>query len=225
MPGVNLERRFLLQGSGLLIVLLVLWWFVLLNPLLLVLQNAAQFCWALAVGVDTGKLITEAAPESWSLRVPLEFTVPASAGRPVPERIHSVDFDVARQDLIAFTFSLPVYWAIILAAPRARRQLRQLLLGSIFVVTIEVALFLAFAEISAHHIAGRWSGQQGDVSRWFLSFSNYLVVNVIPYIAPFAIALVLHRKLADRIFPQAAVESRPAEPQRPAHSTKPRRLQ
>ena len=41
------------------------------------------------------------------------------------QQIHSVDFDIRRSDAISFTFGLPVFWAIILAAPGVRRCLRR----------------------------------------------------------------------------------------------------
>jgi hypothetical protein len=44
-------------------------------------------------------------------------------------QIRSIDFDVSQGDAITFTFSLSVYWAIMLAAPGVRRTLRPLLLA------------------------------------------------------------------------------------------------
>jgi hypothetical protein len=199
MPADSPQTRFLLRGSVLLVVLLVFWWFVLLNPLLLLLRGSAEFCWGIFES-DAGKLIAETPAGDWSLRVPVEFTMPASPQQPVPLRIHSVDFDVARTEAIAFTFSLPVYWAIVLAGSGIRRNLRPLVLGTIAVAAVETILFLAFVEITAHNAAAQWSQEKVDLSRWFFGFSYYLVVDVIPYVAPFLMALGIHRELRGQIF-------------------------
>jgi hypothetical protein len=167
MPSDSLQARFLIRASLLLVILLVCWWFVLSNPLLVLLRMSAEMCWGI-FGNTSGKLISETPAGDWSLRVPVQFTMPASPRQPAPVEIHSVDFDVARTEAIAFTFSLPVYWAIILAAPDVRRNLRTLALGSGVVAILETILFLAFAEISAHNVAAQWSRQTLDSSDWFL---------------------------------------------------------
>jgi hypothetical protein len=199
MPSDRPQTRFLLRGSALLVALLGFWWFVLLNPLLLLLRTSSGMFWGIFVD-DSGKFISETAPGVWSLHVPMQFTAPPSPQQPAPVEVHSVDFDVARTDAIAFTFSLPVYWAIVLAATDLRRNLRPLALGTMLVVVLEALLFLAFAEISAHHVAAQWSNQKADPSDWFLRFGYYLVVNVIPYVAPFLIALGLHREFSGQVF-------------------------
>jgi hypothetical protein len=183
----------------LLVVLLACWWFVLSNPLLMLLRVSAEIGWDM-FGNNSGQLISETPAGDWSLRVPVRFTMPESPQQLGPVKIHSVDFDVARTEAIAFTFSLPVYWAIILAAPNVRRNLRPLALGSIVVAILEAMLFLAFAEISAHNVAAQWSRQAPDSSDWFLRFAYYLVVNVIPYVAPFLIAVAFHHEFSGQIF-------------------------
>jgi hypothetical protein len=200
MPPDSPQKRFLILGSLLLVFLLVSWWFVLSNPLLVLLRVSAEIGWDL-FGNNSGRLISETPAGDWSLRVPVRFTIPASPQQPEPVKIHSVDFDIGRTQAVAFTFSLPVYWAIILAAPNVRRNLRPLALGSVVVAILETMLFLAFAEISAHNVAAQWSPQTLDSSDWFLRFGYYLVVNVIPYVAPFLIALGLHREFGGQVFP------------------------
>jgi hypothetical protein len=165
----------------------------------MLLRVSAEIGWDM-FGNNSGQLISETPAGDWSLRVPVRFTMPESPQQLGPVKIHSVDFDVARTEAIAFTFSLPVYWAIILAAPNVRRNLRPLALGSIVVAILEAMLFLAFAEISAHNVAAQWSRQAPDSSDWFLRFAYYLVVNVIPYVAPFLIAVAFHHEFSGQIF-------------------------
>jgi hypothetical protein len=221
IPDDKSQAGFLLRGSALLVVLLLLWWFVLLNPMLFLLRGSVEICWSL---LFTGeKLITELSSGDWSLRVPLEATIPDSPGHPGPTEIHSIEFDVARSDMMTFTFSLPVYCAIVLAAPGIRRSLRPLILGTILVAVLEIILFLAFAEISAHHAAGQLSGQQSDISKWFLRFGDYLVIDAVPYAAPFVIALCLHRELRCRMFQWGSSELFAVQEDRPKLSRKERR--
>jgi|GEM_PF-1084803 hypothetical protein len=213
--------RFLVRGSALLILLLVFWWFLLLNPLLFLLRDSAEIFGSLILGDDSRQFVTETPSGDWSFRVPLEVAMPPieRAAMPLaleqvplpgvvaprlpqqsgPLQIHSIDFDIARSDVNAFTFSLPVFWAIVLAAPGIRRSLRPLIFGTILVAILEIVLLLIFVEISARNAAAQLAPQSGW-TKWFLHFGEYLVVNVIPYAAPFPIALSVHRELRSQFF-------------------------
>jgi hypothetical protein len=184
------QTRFLLRGSALLICLLTLWWLVLLGPMLYLLKGAA--------GVLL--LIEENSSGGWTLRVPLEKTLPRTPQQPLARHIRSIDFDMSRGDAITFTFSLPVYWGIMLAAPRVRRNLRPLLLGTIVMSAVEIALLLGFAELTALGAVSQLTGT-GDGTQWIRQVGVYLVVNVLPYAVPFVVALSLHRELRNEVFP------------------------
>jgi len=201
MPALETHARFLLRASALLIGLLILWWFVLASPMLYLLKEAAGNF------VD----IRENPSGDWTLRVPLDATLAATNGRHVPQPVHWVDFDIARTDVNGFTFSLPVYWAIILAAG-ARRSLRPLLLGTALISAFELASLLVFCQITARGAVARLAGNQDASAKWIRDFGQYLVVNALPYIVPFVVALSLHRGLRGAIFPwghepEAAVPS------------------
>ena len=77
----------------------------------------------------------------WTVRV----LVPATSRQPLAQQIR-IDFDMARGDAITFTFSLPVFWAIMLAAPHVRMNFRPLLRGTAVMAAMEVVLLLAFAQ-------------------------------------------------------------------------------
>ena len=194
------RARFLARSSVLMIALLALWWFVLVNPLLLLLRGSAAILGSLAYGVSYSKLITETATGDWSFSIPWELEVPKSRQQPDPTKIQSIEFDLARTDAIAFTFSLPLYWAIALAASPTRRGVRPLVWGTILMVILETLLLLAFVEIDACNIAAHLARSQSDIGKWFLNFGNYLVVNVIPYVSPFVVAISLDRDLRRQIF-------------------------
>ena len=185
-----MQSRFLLRGSALLVGLLTLWWFLLLGPMLYLLKGAA----------GAFLLIQENPSGDWTLRVPLKEILPATPGRPVAQQIRSIDFDLARTDAIAFTFSLPMYWAIVLAAPGVRRSLRPLLLGTVLMAAVELALLLVFARIAARNTFTQLAGVEDAAGTWIRHLGEYLVVSVIPYVAPFVVALSLHRELSREIF-------------------------
>jgi hypothetical protein len=195
MPADKPQTRFLLRGSTLLIACLLLWWFFLVNPLLFLLRGAIEASGSVIYGSDARELVSEAPSGDWSFRVPIEITVPPSPQQPRGAQIHSIEFDMPRADVTAFTFSLPVYWAIILAAPGIRRAMRPLILGTVLVAILEIVLVVWFMEISAHKAAAQLYSVQGQTASWLLRFGEYLVVMVIPYAAPFLIAIALHREL------------------------------
>jgi hypothetical protein len=202
MSKLRPQTRFLLRGSGLLVGLLTLWWFLLLSPMLYLLKGAA------------GAFLTiqENPSGDWTLRVPLEKTLPATPQQPVAQQVHSIDFDMPRSDLIAFTFSLPVYWAIILAAPGVRRNLRPLLVGTAVMAAVELAMLLMFAEISAHNTAAQL-GDGGDAAgKWARHLGEYLLTGVLPYATPFVVALSLHGELRREIFSWTNDAAAPAAP-------------
>jgi hypothetical protein len=203
MPKLKPQTRFLLRGSALLVAMLSLWWFLLLSPVLYVLKGAA--------GVFLP--IQENRSGDWTLRVPLEMTLPATPRQPVAQQVRSIEFDMPRSDVIAFTFSLPIYWAILLAAPGVRRNLRPLLVGTALMAAVELAMLLVFAQISAHNQAAQLAGSEDAAGRWARRLGEYLIATVLPYATPFVVALSLHRELRGEIFPwNKDVETPPPPP-------------
>jgi hypothetical protein len=191
MPKLKPQTQFLLRGSALLIGLLSLWWFGLMNPMVAALQVAA------------GSVIHIEETESgdWTMRVPLEMTLPASPERPVAQQVHSIDFDMPHSDVIAFTFSLPVFWAIVLAAPGWRGNLRPLAIGTAIMAVAEVLLFLTYAQVAAHRSAAQLAPElQGAWGQWAIKFGEYLIVSVLPYAIPLIVAFAVHRGLRWLVF-------------------------
>lgn len=188
MPRLRPQTRFLLRASTLLVGLLVLWWWILCGPMLGALRVTVDSTGGVFFGGRSQDLVHETASGDWSFHVPME-AVTATA------RIHSVDFDLARTDVNAFTFSLPVLWAILLAAPRLRRNLGTLALGSVAMVLFELLLMMVFIEIYARNAVSQITHVQSALEKWALHFAEYLVVSVLPYAAPFVLALAVHRDL------------------------------
>jgi hypothetical protein len=195
VPAIKPQTRFLLRGSVLLISSLILWWFFLVNPLLSFLRGSLEVTGSLFYGSAARELVTEMPSGDWSFRVPMEVVLPPSPEHPTGALVHSIEFDMPRSDVTAFTFSLAVFWAIVLAAPGFRRALWPMIHGTMLVMLLEIALVVCFVQISAHKVAAQMHPAQGQAASWLLRFSEYMVVNVIPFAAPFLIAVALHREL------------------------------
>lgn len=212
MSSLKPQTRFLLRGSALLVAMLSLWWFALLTPLLRGLQGAGAIAGGIFLGGRSSDLIRENPDLSWTFHVPLERTLPAGPGRPLAQQIHSIDFDIPRADIVTFTFSLPVLWAILLAAPGLRRNLRPLALGTALMAGLEVALLLLFAEIEAHKAAQQFAGAEaGAFEQWSVRFGDYLLSAALPYVLPFVVAFAVHRELRWRVFEWSLGERPPGE--------------
>jgi hypothetical protein len=146
----------------------------------------------------------------WTLRVPVEKTLPVTSQRSVAVQIHSIDFDMLRTDVITFTFSLPVFWAIILAPPRPRRNFGPLVWGTAVMSIIELILLLLFTRIAAHNAASQLAGTEDASGKWIRHLGEYLVVNVLPYTVPFVVALSLHRDLRGQVLSFGTEADRPS---------------
>jgi hypothetical protein len=192
MPQLRPQTRFLLRASTLLIGLLVFWWWILCGPMVAALRVTVETTGGLFFGGRSLDLVHVTASGDWSFHVPMEAVTPTA-------RIHSVDFDLAATDVNAFTFSLPVFWAIVLAAPHLRRNLGTLAFGSVAMVLVELLLMMIFIEIYARNAAFQVTHAQSAFERWALHFAEYLIVSVLPYAAPFVLALTVHRDLRVQI--------------------------
>jgi hypothetical protein len=223
MPVLKPHTRFLLRGSSLLAAMLVLWWFVLLNPLLYLLRESASAFAGMVLGRSSNPFITETSTGDWTVEAPLEAVAPGTPEHPAPIQVHSIDFDMARSDAGAFTFGLPVYWAIVLAAPGIRRSLRPLLLGTLAMSVVEIVLLLIFAELLAHKTAAQWSATPSAVANWFYRFGDYLLMSVIPYVAPFVVAIWLHDDLRRQIVQLGSGRPLPSQEKAPAPSPRGKR--
>lgn len=203
---VNLSppARFLLRCSATIIVLLTVWWVALFNPLLFLLRIAAGAGGALFSTGDSEWSVSENPNRDWTFTVPVDAILPPAASNQAPRILHSIHFDLARSDAGGFTFGLPVFWGIMLAAPKIRNNLRATLAGTLWIAALEVALVLVTAEIEAHSSMAQLVGGPNPVREWLLRFGGYLSVNAIPYLLPFAVAIGLHGELRAQILRLAA---------------------
>src|SRR5438034_802075 len=82
-------------------------------------------------------------------------------------------------------------------------------LVNVLMAILEIVLVMWFMEITAHKVAAQLCSEQRQAASWLLRFSEYLAVNVIPYAAPFLIAIALHRELRWQMFRWGSAEAVP----------------
>jgi len=223
--------RFLLRGSSLLIVLLALWWWVLLPPMLAGMRlSTAAVLWLLPGGGSASGVTLEPNGD-WVLRVPipqpvanLDAVQQAYGRAPGAPRVLVRSFKLAITDRIPafFTLGFPLFWALMLAAPRMPQLWRAMAGGTALLALLAQLSLLLYAACSIETTL-RLATSALAVTLW--GAAAYLNVNVVPYVAPMVIAPWLHTGLRAQIFswnadsaPVAAVESAP-----PGEAEKPRR--
>lgn len=210
------QLRFLTRASLLLLALLALWWFVLLDPMLGLLRISAGLAIRALPGADATNTITVDAAREWELRLPMPSANPEKIGAtPLPPAAAPMKFRSIRLTLPPnipnlLTLSLPLFWAVILAAPRARRLWRILVTGTAALVLIAPLSLLACA---AHRIRVNLYPSSSHLLGSLLAFASYLSIEVIPYMAPVLLAVSLHRELRTLILSgEPALPPHPEEP-------------
>ena len=177
--------RFLLRGSALLAGMLAFWWLALQPPLLSLLNACEAVVLREPVAVDDSG--------DWNFRV----TVDDSA---VTGKFNSIEFTIPRPDVVLFTFSLPVYWAIVLAAGWGKATIRALLWGTAVVLLIEVLSLFTQVKIFAYASLAQLHSLPGGWEVWMREFGTRMITGVIPFAAPMLIAVGLHRGLRSQVF-------------------------
>ena len=203
--------------------MLALWWLVLLNPLLAGLRFSAELTLRLLPGGGSVSHVTIGPDRNWTFQVPAPAAVvnqqrtqqmlgAASAG---PIKIRSMKVEGAGRYPILFTVSLPLYWAILLAAPGWRRLPLRMASGT----AVLAALALLSIAVYAIRLVGGYFQLTTEGLPGFLTDSAmYLAVGVAPYLAPVLVALSLNEELRDLILTGGA-----APAAAPAVSAAPRR--
>ncbi len=177
-------QRFLIRATLFFVALLPLWWFVLRLPLLdwvqfsseTLLQSLPAVHSPTGVSIETGRL--------WNLQVPI----------PGGRSIH-----IRAEERVATlpTVALPLFWAVLLAAPGSRRAwswqwLRALALGTAILLALPAVCVLVYA---AHVVQVNLYPAASPVLRYVLKYADYVVDNVLPYFLPVLLSLLLYPDL------------------------------
>ena len=200
------QLRFLLRGSGLFIVMLVVWWWVLLSPMLAGLRlSTGAVLWLMPGGRSASGVILQ--PDGdWLLRVPLpgflarQDAVQRAYGRAPgapPVNVRSFRLTIADRIPTFFTLGFPLFWALVLAAPRSRRLWRVLAIGTGLLAVLAQLSLLLYAAYSIETTL-KLATSAVAVALW--NGVEYLNVNVAPYVAPLLLAAWLHTGLRAQIF-------------------------
>ena len=195
------QARFVLRGSALLMAMLALWWFALQPPMLFLLRSCESVALRLLSSSSPTEPIAVDSSGDWNFRVPVEDTQRDTAKGSGPVKFRAIEFTIPRADVVLFTFSVPVYWAIVLAAPWSRSALRPLLWGTAALSVVEVLSLLALVEITAYAVVAQWHSSPDGLAAWLRDVGNKLIVGVIPFAAPVLAAVALHPELRSQIFP------------------------
>lgn len=200
MSQLSSQTRFLLRGSALLIGLLALWWLILTGPMLAVLEGGVDIMAAIVSGSKGGEFMRKSATGDFTFRIPKSITVPASPTNPESQRINSIDFDMSRTGVLFFTLSVPVFGAVVLAAPGWRRNVRPFLIGTGVIALLEPILLMIYVTTSAQKATAQmFSMPLGAFETWAIGVTDYLLTLVAPYAAPFVVAFAVHPELRREI--------------------------
>jgi hypothetical protein len=130
-------------------------------------------------------------------------------------KIRSMKVEGAARFPILFTVSLPLYWAILLAAPGHRRLLLRASCGTAVLAALAL---LSIAAYAIRLVGGYFQLTTDGLPGFLMDSAMYLAAGVVPYLSPVLVALSLDGELRGLIL---AGEAAPAAP--PAVSAAPRR--
>ena len=192
--------RFLLRALALLALMLALWWLVLLNPLLAGLRLSAELTLRLLPGGSSVSHVTIGADHNWTFQVPAPAAVvnqertqqmlgaAAGSGR---IKIRSMKVEGTARYPILFTVSLPLFWAILLAAP-GRPRLWRMACGT---AVLAIFALLSIAVYAVRLVGGYFQLTTEGFPGFLMDSAMYLAAGVVPYLAPVLVALSLDGEL------------------------------
>jgi hypothetical protein len=174
----NPQSRFLLRASASFAALLIVWWFVLLGPLLGWARVSTDFAMNAVPGAPLKTGVSVGANGIWVLQAPVKVegawrTVRVESGARLPTQL---------------TIALPLFWAILLAAPRA--SLGGWLTGSLLLLAIPPAGMLLYAA----HVVQLYVFPHSP-ARAAIAAADYVASTVAPYVGPVLIALAVNPSL------------------------------
>jgi hypothetical protein len=220
MPEAD-PLRFFLRALVFLALMLALWWFVLLNPLLAGLRLSAELTLRLLPGGGSVSHVTIDPDRNWTFQVPAPAALvnqektqqmlgaaTAGSGR---IKIRSMKVEASGRYPILFTVSFPLYWAILLAAPGRRRLLRM----ASGTAVLAIFALLSIAVYGIWLVGGYFHLTTEGLPGFLVDSAVYLAMGVVPYLGPVVIALSLNEELRGLILTgQAAPAAASAVPRR-----------
>lgn len=173
------QSRFLARASVFFATLLAAWWFVLLPPLLDWARLSTDFLLNAVPGAPLKTGVTVSPDGVWTVQAPIRT---GAVWR-------NVRIDTNRRLPRQLTIALPLFWAILLAAPRPRRIWRVWLGGSAILLLIPPAGLILYAV----HVAQIYVFPNlAAPARGIIAAADYMASTVAPYVGPVLVALAIH---------------------------------
>ncbi len=192
--------QFVVRCAVLSVATVSFWYFTLLDPTLGALRISAGIMLRLAPRASADSRIAMDSQGNWSVRVPLAIDRVqgwVAQYAPAGGRRAMIDVTLSKSTQGLFVLALPLYWAILLAAPRRGHFWRATVLGTILLAT--VAIFSCSVTIG--HRAAPYVWDPGGSVAFVLEVGAYLAQSVVPYIAPLAVAIALLPDVRALVFP------------------------
>jgi len=180
------QSAFLLRVLPLLAVFLALWWFLLL-PVFLGWERASTDLLLSAFPGAPLQTGVNVSPDGiWTLQAPARVNgVTRNIRLELPQRLPT-----------QLTVAIPLFWAIILAAPRTARMWRLLLAGTAALLALPpLGLLLYAIHVVQIYV---YPGTPVVLSRTIAAV-DYIASTVAPYAGPVFLAVVLHPELATTV--------------------------
>jgi hypothetical protein len=183
--------------------MLLVWWWLLVEPLVGGLRVATDLTVHILPGGSHMDWIATDALGNWQVQAPAPSWLGrgetthemfgATQGQAV--RVRSIRLTLARDVPVLFTLPIPVFWALLAAAPWSRRSWRLLLIGTVVVFAEAWAAIVLYGVAKINDTIHMFTGVFATV----LDFAEYLNMYVAPFLAPILVALALHAELRTRI--------------------------
>jgi hypothetical protein len=183
---ISPQTRFVARATLFLAILLALWWNVLLTPLLAWTRLSTDLALTAAPGATLQTGVRVLPDGSWTLQTPVRV---GGAWR-------NVRVDTEKRLPIQLTVGAPLFWAILLAAPRPRRVWWIAVLGTLLILVIPPAGLLLYA---AHVVQMYVFPNAPAFVRAAIGLTDYVGSTVAPYLGPVLVALALHPDLRESV--------------------------
>jgi hypothetical protein len=191
------QTRFVARATLFLAILLAAWWNLLLAPLLAWTKLSTDLALTAAPGATLQTGVRVLPDGSWTLQTPVKV---AGAWR-------NVRVDTDKRLPIQLTVGAPLFWAILLAAPRQRRMWWTAAAGTLLILAIPPVGLLLYA---AHVVQMYVFPNAPALARAAIGLGDYVGSTVAPYLGPVIVALALHPELRESVLGAAAQSSESA---------------
>jgi hypothetical protein len=170
------------------------WWFLLKPASLWLLRILAWLPLGMFVApahLDPVRLDPDTHEWVFNVAMNTSLTNPQTGER---QRFDSVEFAAAEDNVAFFACGWFCYLALAFAAAGvSRRQTKSLLKGFGVQTVVNVFSLAVYAYINGYGLVVNLPGKAG-LSVWLYRYFYYLIYLVVPYAAPFAVALLIHRE-------------------------------